>query len=355
MASFSAAREASKEAIALAEGYGWGDGTVIGPALVTLGTSLIQAGRLDEAQRYLDRADEVLRPELEPVVGFVLQMVHGLVHFARGQYEEAISCSHKAERLAVALITGSPLALQLRCQVFHARLALGEIAAVRGALAQMSESDREVGVVREVLASLALAEGDPDSAVEVLAPTLDGSADVHHPLVVVRSPLRTAIAYDSVGDRSATEDALERALDLAEQDALIAPFLYTHSVELLERHPRHRTAHGAFIAEIQDVLSGRSLTGPTREQPSALLEDLSDAELRVLRFLPTNLSAAAIASQIYVSVNTVKTHVRHIYAKLDAHSGAGRAAGARAGSSRTLRTSPLKPSHGSATAPQALG
>jgi LuxR family maltose regulon positive regulatory protein len=42
--------------------------------------------------------------------------------------------------------------------------------------------------------------------------------------------------------------------------------------------------------------------------------------LRVLRFLPTNLTAAEIASEIYVSVNTVKTHMRNIYIKLDAHS-----------------------------------
>jgi len=40
----------------------------------------------------------------------------------------------------------------------------------------------------------------------------------------------------------------------------------------------------------------------------------------VLRFLPTNLTAGEIASEIYVSVNTVKTHMRNIYTKLNAHS-----------------------------------
>ena len=53
--------------------------------------------------------------------------------------------------------------------------------------------------------------------------------------------------------------------------------------------------------------------------PAALLDDLSDAELRVLRYLPTNLTAASIAAEMYVSVNTVKSHMRHIYAKLGAH------------------------------------
>jgi LuxR family maltose regulon positive regulatory protein len=50
-----------------------------------------------------------------------------------------------------------------------------------------------------------------------------------------------------------------------------------------------------------------------------LAEPLSESELRVLRFLPGNLSAPEIAGQLYVSTSTVKTHMRHIYEKLDAH------------------------------------
>ena len=41
--------------------------------------------------------------------------------------------------------------------------------------------------------------------------------------------------------------------------------------------------------------------------------------MRVLRFLPSNLTASEIASELVVSTNTVRTHMRHIYAKLDAH------------------------------------
>ena len=47
--------------------------------------------------------------------------------------------------------------------------------------------------------------------------------------------------------------------------------------------------------------------------------DLSDRELAVLRFLPTNLSATEIGSELYLSVHTVKTHMRKLYAKLDVH------------------------------------
>ncbi len=70
---------------------------------------------------------------------------------------------------------------------------------------------------------------------------------------------------------------------------------------------------------IQDVLSGRDAGGGT-SRPVASSVELTDTELRVLRYLPSNLTVAEIAGEIYLSVNTIKTHLRSIYAKLDAHS-----------------------------------
>ena len=58
-------------------------------------------------------------------------------------------------------------------------------------------------------------------------------------------------------------------------------------------------------------------------------EELSEAELRIVRYLPSNLKAHEIAAELFVSTNTVKTHLRHIYAKLDAHSRAEAVARAR--------------------------
>ena len=48
----------------------------------------------------------------------------------------------------------------------------------------------------------------------------------------------------------------------------------------------------------------------------ALAEPLSESELRVLRYLPSNLSAPDIAGELFVSTSTVKTHMRHVYEKL---------------------------------------
>jgi LuxR family maltose regulon positive regulatory protein len=54
-------------------------------------------------------------------------------------------------------------------------------------------------------------------------------------------------------------------------------------------------------------------------EPPELQEALTESELRVLRYLPSNLSAPEIAAEIFLSTSTVKTHMRHIYDKLDAH------------------------------------
>jgi len=81
--------------------------------------------------------------------------------------------------------------------------------------------------------------------------------------------------------------------------------------------PRYETAHAALLTDILDIMRGISVA-PLIESSSAQIEQLSPSELRVLRYLPTNLSRPEIASELSVSVNTVNTHIRNIYAKLQA-------------------------------------
>jgi len=97
---------------------------------------------------------------------------------------------------------------------------------------------------------------------------------------------------------------------------------------LLQRHARHRTAHPALIAEILSLLAGGRPAPPAGPPPP--LEPLSSSEIRVLRYLPTSLTAPEIASELFVSHNTVRTHMRHLYAKLGTHRRADTVARARA-------------------------
>ena len=73
--------------------------------------------------------------------------------------------------------------------------------------------------------------------------------------------------------------------------------------------------------------SGSSSSAASGPQP--LLEPLSNSELRVLRYLPANLTAPEIAAELSVSQNTVKTHLRNLYAKLGTHRRADTVARAR--------------------------
>ena len=94
----------------------------------------------------------------------------------------------------------------------------------------------------------------------------------------------------------------------------------TDSLRLLEAMPRYETAHPALVTDIVGVIRGTSMaagSGPSPVEPFEI-EQLSPSELRVLRYLPTNLSRPEIARELSVSVNTVNTHIRNIYAKLQA-------------------------------------
>jgi ATP/maltotriose-dependent transcriptional regulator MalT len=71
------------------------------------------------------------------------------------------------------------------------------------------------------------------------------------------------------------------------------------------------------LTENLDLLAGTKLS--RRPEPERLREPLTQGEIGVLRYLPTNLSQAEIAAELSRSVNTINTHIRHLYRKLGAH------------------------------------
>jgi LuxR family maltose regulon positive regulatory protein len=129
--------------------------------------------------------------------------------------------------------------------------------------------------------------------------------------------LLAGIAHLRLGDGHAAATAAEAALAAAEPDRLMFPFAMTDAGELLGALPRHQTAHGPLLADIADLLRGASAPSVDGE-PMPPAEELSPSELRVLRYLPTNLTRPEIAAELYVSIHTVNTHIRNIYAKLGA-------------------------------------
>jgi LuxR family maltose regulon positive regulatory protein len=163
-------------------------------------------------------------------------------------------------------------------------------------------------------AHVSLAAGDPDGAAAAVAPVLSGAAFAFHVNIEIEALLLDGLARTRLGEPEAAERSVERALELAEPQGRVFIVLTVPGAnELLKAHPLHRTAHAAHLKALLDHLAG--VEPATHEPP----EPLSERELAVLRFLPTNLSASEIGSELFLSVHTVKTHMRKLYAKLDVH------------------------------------
>jgi LuxR family maltose regulon positive regulatory protein len=315
--SFATTRQRCHEAIALAERHGWGAEPVIAPALVTLAGNLVWTGELDEGERWLRRTARALQTDAGPGITQLLHLATGRLHAGRGRHHEALEELRAAERLQSRLAGSHALANQVTGWMLATQARLGQAGQARAALAALTHERANSGEIRNAGAVICLAEGDPAGALGAVQSVLDGTAPVIGYVTVVEAQLLAALAHRELGDQRAANTATERALALAEPDRLVLPFAMTGAGELLEALPRHETAHAALVADILDVVHGASL--PAKDQTSSSqAEELSPSELRVLRYLPTNLSRPEIAGELSVSVNTVNTHVRNIYAKLQA-------------------------------------
>jgi LuxR family maltose regulon positive regulatory protein len=252
-----------------------------------------------------------------------------MLELAGGRDEEALVALRAALRLDRRLARPHAFAAQTRVLMVQALLRLRQTEAAEQVLADLDEELGDSSETLAVTAMLALARDDPETATGALTPVVDGSVRVVHPEHLLEALLLEAIAHDALGDPGATGRALERALDLAEPEGLLLPFLLFPAPALLERHSRLRTSHAALISEILNLLSGGA-PGARPDNPESLQNPLSASELRVLRYLPTNLQAPEIAAELFVSVNTIRTHMRHVYSKLDVHTRAEAVQRARA-------------------------
>jgi LuxR family maltose regulon positive regulatory protein len=305
---------------------------------------LIWKGRLEEAEPWILRAERTVRAEAEPAGALAMRYNRGRLELARGRDADALAAFQAADRLAGRLARPNLMVLPNRSYLVQTLVRLGETERAEQALAALADNDRDLGERRMALAVLRLEQNNPRAAIAALAPVLDGSAPVPWPGWLAQAFLLEAIALDTLGDERAAASALERALDLAEPDGALLWFLLHPAPGLLQRQAGHGTAHAALIADILSLLAGRKLAPPPAGPPP--LEPLSDSEIRVLRYLPTNLTGPEIAGELYVSHNTVRTHITHLYAKLGTHTRAEAVARARA--LGLLAPSPLR---GSATRP----
>ena len=315
--SFARARQRGREALALAEQHGWGGSPVSALALTTLGGQLLWSGDYREGAELLDRASTLLR-DGEPATTLVWHLAQGNRYAAAGQWREALKEYRAAEQMQTLLVTAHALGAQatsfrivMQIKLGHTDEAANAVAKLEAGHALSAESRVAVGLLRH-------ANGDWRGALDAVAPAIEDLVPKIHAFTTVQANMIAASCHVELSARRESELAVERALALAEPDRLVFPFSIMPGVELLKRHPSHITAHAELLRTILDVIGGTA--GSAVDAPVvALTEPLSASEERVLGYLPSNLSAAEIAGELVVSVNTVKTHMHHLYRKLDAH------------------------------------
>jgi LuxR family maltose regulon positive regulatory protein len=291
------------QAIELARKHGWDEAApAAAAAYVAIGGATVWRGRLGEAESWLVLAERVLGHDTQPTAS-MLHATRGLLAFARGRHAEAAAAYRDAERMERLLVMPHMFTARVQALKLRMFVRVGETEQVERALAEMDEEVRETSQMRVVLAALRLARDDPEAAVDVLAPLLDDSTPVMASVWRIEALLLEAIARDALRDPGAGSRALERALDVAEPGGLLLPFLLYPTADLLQRQARLRTTPAARPKD----------AAPPREP-------LSKSELRVLRYLSTNLPAPEIAAELFVSLNTIRTHLRNVYAKLGVHS-----------------------------------
>jgi LuxR family maltose regulon positive regulatory protein len=315
--SFAVAQRRCEEAITMAARHGWDAEAVTAPALAALAYALIWTGQFDLAEQWLDRARSATEADGEPGIRLLVRLTAAILHAARGQWHRALA-EFTAARQIQALMAGEHgLTTRVTAWTIAAQVRLGMAGPARAALAALDGRQARAGEIRNAAAVVLLAEQDPAAARRELRAVLDGGVPVLSYLTQVEAHLLDAFACRDLGQERAAQEAAEQALNLAEPDRLILPFAMTGAWQILETVPPHSTSHAALVTDILDATRDSAQADP-RPPGVPPAEELSRSELRVLRYLPTNLTRREIARELSVSVHTVDSHIRRIYAKLGA-------------------------------------
>ena len=312
------------DAIALAERRGWARSEPAGAAYCVQAAVAIQRGRHEDAVRLVASTAAALHDTRDRPLRAAHALNRAFLLADAGESEAALGVLQAARDDVGGWPLLGPLDGQLLAQEALLRAAVGEREAGH-ALLERAESEAATSVaVANAVARLRLLEGDPDAARHALAPHVGPGADPSIPAMPVsmraEAWLLDALALDALAEHDDAARSLERSLDLAEPAGLRRLILEHGTLvgPLLRRHVRRGTAHPAIVGETLDRIEHRRAQRSSPLTTLVLTEPLSEREQAILRYLPTMMSNQEIAGELFVSVNTVKTHLKAIYRKLDA-------------------------------------
>jgi LuxR family transcriptional regulator, maltose regulon positive regulatory protein len=288
---------------------------------VTLACVHLQRGDMQEAHAQLKRAEAALRVCPDKLVSALACLIAAQRRLAEGR---AVAAS---EMIRLARQDWQPPSwLELRLTILESRahvLAGDFPAAVAAAEGAAERADPRLAPdAAAALAHAWLASGDPAAARRALDARAAGGGAAAGDIGLAGWLVDARLSY-STGDSQRGRRSLERALTLAKPERMKLPFTMEQAWmrQVLRRDPELAQASREMLepAAASPVTVPAQRTQPaSAEQEPVVVERLSEREREVLTLLSGMLSTAEIASEMYLSVNTVKTHLRSIYRKLSA-------------------------------------
>ena len=287
--------------------------------LAALAQALVSLRRddLSTAQRLLERIDPQLTGQFpgEPSVSAVAALIRARVLLADG---DATAATAQLARLRETWGPAHPaLADVLTIAEGEVALRIGSTGRARAVLLLVEEGehfDRADG--RLLRGGLLIAEGDFKTALEAAEPCLDGAADGVTLQERISGLLIAAVAQRRLGSSDEAAGLLEQALALAEPDGAYRAFLdggaavRSAMTVLIPPTSRHAGFAGRILERFDAQASHPAGPADTVSVP------LTDSERAVLRFLPSHMTNEEISQALFLSINTVKTHLRSAYRKL---------------------------------------
>ncbi len=163
-------------------------------------------------------------------------------------------------------------------------------------------------------------EGSLHEATRLLERLLRAAEEGERAGSVIEILVLQAVAHQMQGDLRAAVASLQRALTLAEPEGYFRVFVDEGLLMVSLLKAVARAAHGEETrtapSYVRRILAAINKTGDSPPSNLGLIEPLSERELDVLRLLGTDLDGPDIARELFVSLNTMRTHTRKVYAKL---------------------------------------
>jgi hypothetical protein len=151
---------------------GWGNETVIAPALASLGGTLIWTGETSDGEQWLDRAENTSHADAEPGTRLLLHLAPGMLHVSRGNLRAALEELTAAERMQSLMVGEHALSAQVSGWAITMKAPFGMLDEARAALAVLPAERARAGEICNASAVLHLTEGNPIAALAGLEPVL---------------------------------------------------------------------------------------------------------------------------------------------------------------------------------------